>query len=451
MTSVVSTLRDSFTPLRFPNFRIYLSGQAVSLIGTWLQVTAQAWLVWTLTGSEAASGIVAMLGALPFLLFGPWAGVLAERVDRRKLLIATQLAAMILAFVLAILVQTKTVQIWHVFPPWSKPFNDTNWGLKVSVVQIWHVYILSFLLGTVNALDVPTQQTFLGDLSGTSEMRKAVNLNAMILQVSRMVGPAIAGLVIARIGIAPSFWVNGVSFLAVVASLVALRSKQVRSKQKDVRPMRDLAEALRYLRTQPRIQDLFIFSTLTVFLVLSVLGSQLPAVADKLLGGNAATLGALQAASGAGALIAVVFIMPIFQGLRRSGIALGFASVWMGCWLLVFSTSRVLLLSELALFFGSMGAPTVIASSLGLVQFMTPNEMRARVLSLFTMISFGLQAFAVLIVGFLAQRLGVATAIEINGLVLISAAIIMLTFRTEFRRWEMMRAPTASPVVTELI
>src|SRR5690349_11721364 len=169
MTSVFSTLRESFSPLRFPNFRIYLSGQAVSLIGTWLQVTAQAWLVWTLTGSEEASGIVAMLGALPFLLFGPFAGVIAERTDRRKLLIVTQVAAMLLAFALAVLVQT-------------------------GLVQIWHVYLLSFLLGTVNALDVPTQQTFLGDLSGTTELRRAVNLNAMILQVSRIVGPAIAGL-----------------------------------------------------------------------------------------------------------------------------------------------------------------------------------------------------------------------------------------------------------------
>src|SRR5690348_9486025 len=176
MTSVLSTLRGSFAPLRFPNFRIYLGGQAVSLIGTWLQVTAQAWLVWTLTGSEAASGIVAMLSALPFLLFGPWAGVIAERTDRRKLLIGTQISAMILAFVLAFLVQTRTVQIWHVFPIWTQPVNEINWGIQVSIVQIWHVYILSFLLGVVNTLDVPTQQTFLGDLSGTGEILKAVNL-----------------------------------------------------------------------------------------------------------------------------------------------------------------------------------------------------------------------------------------------------------------------------------
>ncbi len=427
MTSVLSTLRESFSPLRFPNFRIYLGGQAVSLIGTWLQVTAQAWLVWTLTGSEEASGIVAMLGALPFLIFGPWAGVIAERTDRRKLLIATQVSAMILAFVLAFLVQTQ-------------------------LVQIWHVYLLSFLLGTVNTLDVPTQQTFLGDLAGTSELRKAVNLNAMILQVSRMIGPAVAGLAVARLGIAPAFWVNGLSFLAVVASLWVLRSNQVRSEHHgEVHPIRDLVEALRYLKTQPRIQDLFIFSTLTVLLVLSIILSQLPAVADKLLGGNAETLGILQAASGAGALIAVLFIMPVFQSLRRSGIALSFAAIWMGLWLLVFSVSRSLPLSGMALFFGSMGAPTVIATSLGMVQFMTPPDMRARVLSLFTMISFGLQTFAVLIVGLVAERLGISAAIEINGVILVSAAILMLVFRTQMRRWEMTTPAVQPAVATELV
>ncbi len=450
MTSVLSTLRGSFSPLRFPNFRIYLSGQVVSLIGTWLQVTAQAWLVWTLTGSEEASGLVAMLGALPFLLFGPWAGVLAERVDRRKLLIATQVVAMILAFSLAILVQTRTVQLWHVFPIWSQNFNETTWGMNVSIVQIWHVYVLSFLLGIVNTIDIPAQQTFLGDLSGTDELRKAVNLNAMILQVSRMVGPAIAGLVIARIGIAPAFWVNGLSFIAVVASLVALTSTQKWGEKRPVQPFRDFAEGLRYLKTQPRIQDLFIFSTFSTLLVLSIILSQLPAVADKLLHGDAETLGILQAASGAGALIAVLFIMPVFQTLRRSGIALSGAAIWMGIWLLVFSASRSLALSSAALFFCSMGAPTVIATSLGLVQFMTPAEMRARVLSLFTMISFGLQTFAVLIVGYLAERVGIATTIEINAIVLIAGSLLMLTFRTELRRWEMNKPATVPAVATEL-
>lgn len=405
------TLRSSFDPLRQRNFRIYLGGQSISLVGTWLQVTAQGWLVWTLTHSEVALSIVAMLNALPILLFGPWAGVLAERLDRRRLLIGTQVASMLLAFSLAFLVQSNSVQIWH-------------------------VYVLSFLLGTVNALDLPTQQTFLGDLSGRGEVRKAVNLNAMILQVSRMIGPALAGFIVAQLGIAPSFWLNGISFIAVIATLLAVRSNQVRAEAKAVKPMRDLWEALRYLRTQPRMLDLFIISILVVFLALSIVFSQLPAVAATLLNGDAATLGILQAASGAGALIGVLIVIPILQSLRRMGFALCVSLAWVGGWLLVFSTARTLAISSLVLLLGSIGAPTVLATTLGLVQFMSPAEMRSRIMGLFTMIIFGLQTFAILIVGFIANTFGVATATQINSVLLIIGASLMLILRPELHRWE---------------
>ena len=416
------TLRSSFDPLRQRNFRIYLSGQTISLVGTWLQVTAQGWLVWTLTKSEAALSIVAMLNALPILLFGPWAGVIAERLDRRQLLIGTQVASMLLAFTLAFLVQSNSVQIWH-------------------------VYLLSFLLGTVNALDLPTQQTFLGDLSGMGEVRKAVNLNAMILQISRMIGPALAGFVVVQLGIAPSFWLNGISFIAVIATLLAVRSNQVRSARTDVKPLRDIWEALGYLRTQPRMVDLFIISMMVVFLALSIVFSQLPAVAANLLGGDAATLGILQAASGAGALIGVLVVIPVLQALRRSGVAMALSLVWIGVWLLVFSAARTPVLSSFALLLGSIGAPTVLATTLGLVQFMSPLEMRSRIMGLFTMIIFGLQTFAVLIVGLVANTFGVATAIEINSVLLIVGASLLLIVRPGLRRWETNKP---APVVTPL-
>jgi MFS family permease len=415
------TLRASFDPLRQRNFRIYLGGQTVSLVGTWLQVTAQGWLVWTLTQSEAALSIVAMLNALPILLFGPWAGVLAERLDRRKLLIGTQVSAMLLAFALAFLVQSNTVQIWH-------------------------VYLLSFLLGTVNALDLPTQQTFLGDLSGMGEVRKAVNLNAMILQISRMIGPALAGFIVAQLGIAPSFWLNGISFIAVIATLLAVRSNQIRTEQKDVKPLRDLWEALRYLRTQPRMLDLFIISILVVFLALSIVFSQLPAVAATLLGGDAATLGILQAASGAGALVGVLIVIPILQSLRRMGFALCLSLAWVGAWLLVFSAARTLFLSSLALLLGSIGAPTVLATTLGLVQFMSPLEMRSRIMGLFTMVIFGLQTFAILIVGFIANQFGVAVATQINSILLVGSAGLLLVLRPGLRRWEPNKPAVITPV-----
>jgi len=202
--NVGTTLIESFSPLRIRDFRVYLLGQAVSLVGTWLQVTAQGWVVWVISQSPSQLGIVAMLSTLPILLLGRWTGVWADKLDRRKLLLATATSAMVLAFILATLVQT-------------------------SRIQLWHLYILSLLLGIVTAIDLPAQQAFLGDLSGMGQVRRAVNLNTMIVQASRMVGPALAGFIIASLGTATAFWLNGISFAAVIASLLAIQSHQART------------------------------------------------------------------------------------------------------------------------------------------------------------------------------------------------------------------------------
>ncbi|MFN8374831.1 MAG: MFS transporter [Anaerolineae bacterium] len=421
MASVLSTLRASFTPLRYPNFRIYLGGQAISLIGTWLQNAAQAWVVWTLTGSEAALGTVQAFATLPILLLGPWAGVWADRLDRRKLLIATQSVMMLLAFVLAVLVQTNTVQVWH-------------------------VYGLALVLGTVTALDLPAQQAFLGDLSGMGEVRKAINMNAMIVQISRMLGPAFSGILIQRIGTAPAFWLNGLSFIAVIASLVAVRAAQVRAKSGSVNPLRQLADAVQYLRTQPRMQDLFMFAAMMTFLVFAVVQTMLPAVATEVLHGDAETAGFLQASSGAGALFGVLLVVPLAQARKRSGLVLAGAAVWMGLWMLVFSFSTWMPLSIISLFCTSIGAPTIMTMALGLIQVMSPPDMRGRLISLFTMVSFGLQPVAAFLVGQTAEHLSVQTAIEINATLLMLGALAMMLLRGELRTWEV---TTPQPKVSQ--
>jgi MFS family permease len=163
----VGAFQETFSPLRNRNLRIYLGGQAVSLIGTWMQITAQSWVVWRLSRSEAALGIVGMFSGLPFLILGPIAGVWADKLDRRKILINTQSAAATLAIILALLVQ---------------------FGL----VQLWHLYVLAILLGSVNALDMPSQQAFIGDMAGLDMVRKAVVVNGIIVQVSRIFVPTLA-------------------------------------------------------------------------------------------------------------------------------------------------------------------------------------------------------------------------------------------------------------------
>jgi MFS family permease len=416
----VETVRSNFTPLQYPNFRLYLGGQAVSLIGTWLQLTAQSWVVWQLTGSEASLGIVNMLNALPLLILGAYAGVWVDRIDRRKLLIATQVSMMILAFILAALTQAK-------------------------VVAIWHVYLLSFLLGVANALDLPAQQAFLGDLAGMGDVRKAVNLNITIIQVSRILGPALAGLIVAQLGIAPAFWLNGLSFVAVVISLALVRSAQHIKPPSKTGVAKQIAEGATVVRINPRLQDMFLFGIILTFFVFSIVMNILPAVASVLLNGDAATLGLLMSASGAGALISVVVIAPITQTFRRSGRVMHVALIWLAFWYLVFAHSRSVPLSMLAIFMGSMGAPTIMTMAQGLVQLMSPDDMRGRVISLFTIITFGMQPIAAVWIGTIAQQFGVDTAIQLNAVLLVVSCVTIILLRPETLTYEYTRAVDLQP------
>ncbi len=426
MTSAIATIRGNFTPLKDSNFRTYLTGQAISLIGTWLQVTAQGWVVWELTHSDTALGVVNMFGSLPLLFLSPWTGTWADRWDRRKLLIGTQTAAMLLAFALAFLVQTNSVQLWH-------------------------VYLLSFLLGVVNALDLPSQQAFLGDLSGIGEVRKAVNLNITVLQVSRILGPAIAGFLVGSLGVGPAFWLNGLSFVAVIYTLVLVRARQVRAKRGEGhnKSSGTFSEALRFIADQPRMIDLIIFAILVVFFGLSIVLNLLPAVADVVLHGDANTLGLVTAASGAGALIGVTFITPIVQSLRRTGLVLSLAIIWMGFWFFLFSTSTSVPVSMFFMFMASFAPPTIMTTCNGLFQIMSPETMRARLLSLFVMVSFGMQPFAAILVGVNGDHFGIATSIVINAVALVIGGAVML-LRPSLRNWESTPRPvemTVTPVI----
>lgn len=413
-TNPFRALFSSFEPLRQRNFAIYLGGQAISLIGTWLQSTAQAWVVWELTGSEASLGIVASLTTLPLLVLGPFAGTIADRMDRRKLLIFTQFIAMLLAFTLAILV-------------------------SMQVVQLWHVYLLALGLGIVSALDFPAQQAFLGDLSGMELVRKAVNLNAMFLQVSRIIGPAFAGFIIATFGSATTFWLNGLSFIPVIASLMIVRASQVRTTGRG-NPLRDFGSAIQFVRGQPRMQDMLVLTILVTFFGLSVLNI-MPAFATEALGGDAQTLGLMLAASGVGALISVLFVLPLIQTTKRTGLALAASAAWMGFWIFATSQTRSLPLAMIGIGLGSIGAPAVIATSLGITQLMAPPDMRARLVSLFIMVSFGMQPIASLYVGYTAQYFGVPMTIMFNGILLFSGALLVLLLRAPMRTWSALPQP----------
>jgi MFS family permease len=413
------TIISGFAPLKRPNFRIYISGQAVSLIGTWLQITAQSWVVWELTHSEVSLGLVAMLSALPTLFLSPWAGVIADRSNRQNLLIFTQFGMMCLAFILAYLVGAE-------------------------IVQLWHVYVLALFSGLFSALDFPAQQAFLGDLAGMGEVRKAVNMNAMFFQASRMIGPALAGWVIAQWGASLAFWLNGISFLAVIGSLLLVKANVTKKAVSENSVLKDIWEGMKFLRSQPRIQDLLLMSICITGLALSLM-TMMPAFAAEQIRGDATTLGSLLAASGAGALISVVIIAPIVQSKKRVGYLMSLSIIWAGVWISALSFTTWLPLAMLCLFALSFSLPLVIAMSMGLIQVLAPPEMRARLLSLFTMISFGLQPLSSILVGNAAERFSVGRVALFNGTVLVLAGFSLIYFRKGLKDWQVTNVHKNSP------
>ncbi len=417
--SLIQTYTRSFNPLKNRNLRIYLGGQAISLLGTWMQATAQSWVVWELTQSESSLGIVVMLNSLPLLLLAPWAGGIADRFNRRMILLVTQTIAMLLAFSLAFLVQTH-------------------------LVQVWHIYIFAFILGVVGALDFPAQQAFIGDLSGMSQVRQAVTLNIMGLQVARMLGPAIAGILLKAVGSAAAFWINGVSFLFVLLSIFMVKSHQ-QEMHKRGSGRGQFRETLDYIRSQPRMVDLLILASLVTFFALSIMNI-LPAVADHVLHGDSQTFGLLMGSSGAGALISTLFLLPLSQSAKHIGRVVGGAAIWMGTFYLLLSRSTWLLLSMASIFLVSLGAPLVLTTGLGVMQLLAPGDMRARIISLFTMLTFGLQPLSSLFIGYTAEKFGSQAIIMINSICLIAGAVLMLTFRNGLLEWEL--KPQVEPILS---
>ena len=417
-SSLLRTYTGSFAPLKNRNLRIYLGGQAFSLLGTWMQAAAQSWVVWELTQSEKALGIVVMLNSLPLLLLAPWAGAIADRLNRRLILLVTQSIAMLLAFTLAALIQT-------------------------GFIQIWHIYLSALVLGIITALDFPAQQTFIGDLSGMGQVRQAITLNVMALQVARMIGPAIAGLLLKLVGNAASFWINGLSFFIVLISLMLVRSQQAEHTHKESRGQ--FRETVEFIRSQPRMVDLMVFASLVTFFGLSIFNI-LPSVADHVLHGDSQTYGLLFGSSGAGALISTLVLLPLSQAAKRIGLIITAAAAWMGTFFLLLSQSTWIPVSMVSIFFVSLGAPLVLTTGLGVMQLMSPMDMRARIISLFTMLTFGLQPISSIAIGYSAEALGTQTAILINALCLITGAALMFFFRNGLRAWKLQ--PSAPPILS---
>jgi len=299
VTTAIGTLRrQTFAALAGPNYRLWFAGQSVSLAGTWMQMIAQSWLVLELTSSGTAIGLVVALQTLPTLLLGPYAGVVADRLDKRRLMIGLQSTMGVLALALGLLTIT-------------------------GVVALWHVYLLALLLGLVNCFENPARQAFVLELVGPADLRNAVSLNSVLVNTARAVGPAVAGLVIAAGGIGLCFLINAASFVAVVASLLRMDTAALRPSVPTPRAPGQLREGLAYVRSTPALAVPLLMMTLVGCLAYEF-QVVLPIVASDTFGGDASSYGFLTAAMGAGAVVGGLGVaargrtgLPALTGGRR--------------------------------------------------------------------------------------------------------------------------------------
>ena len=376
-----------------------MTGQLVNLLGDWMQQTAQAWVVWELTHKATALGIVAFLSQIPYFIFGPWVGVFADRYDKKKILLITQILAMVFAFLMAFLIQTNQLMVWH-------------------------VYVLAFLLGTVTAFNVTAEQAFIGELAGPGNIKKAIALNNSLNQLTRLAGPGIAGWLIATTGTSISFWCNGISIFVSVICILMIPSKG-RIKEKSESGLKQFRQGLTFLHNQKLLRLIILFAAIQSFFGMSIV-QLLPAFSTMVLKGDAKTLGAIIGAAGAGSLVGIVFVLPFVQQIKRSCMAVGGAVIWAGIWYVLFSFATTEGIAMLCQFMASLGASNVLTLSIGLAQELTPENMRARIVSAFMMIIFGLQPVASFLVGRSADIFGISRMMWINGSIMVLFSTLLL-------------------------
>lgn len=363
--------------LRHRNYRLFFTGQLVSLTGTWMQSVAQGWLVLRLTDSPALLGLTAAASSLPVLLLSLPAGTVADRLPKRGILLTTQLVAMLLAATLAAL---------------------TLSGL----VQVWHVMALAVLLGVVNAFDGPARQSFTVEMVGREDLLNAIALNASVFNAARTMGPAVAGAVVALIGEGPAFALNALSFVFVIAGLLMMRLPPFTGG--GGRAGRQLQEGLAYIRGEPRVLALLLQAGgISLFCFVHI--PLLPVFARDVLGTGAAGLGALSAASGLGALAAALLLAQGGDKLPR-GRMLATAALVYPALMIAFTAARWLPLAMILLGLAGWAGVTTMALTNTLIQSIVPDGLRGRVMSVFTLILMGLSPMGGMAAGVVAQAVG---------------------------------------------
>ena len=412
--SALATLRRTFRSLSTRNYRIFIAGQVVSLSGTWMQSVAQAWLVLRLTGSGTALGLVIALQFLPVLLFGPFGGVIADRFPKRRLLVGTQTVAMTQALVLGVLELTGAIELWMVFA-------------------------MAAVFGLVTAVDNPARQTFVLEMVGKDNLTNAITLNSVVINAARIVGPALAGVLIAVVGIGICFILNAASYVAVIIALLLMRTSELSPAPTQVRAKGQLRAGLSYVRATPEL--------LVPLVMMAIIGTLsyefqviLPLVAERTFDGGAGTYGTLTSAMGVGAVVGGLATAgrsgaPSDAGLVR-------AAAMFGAVILLAAVAPFLWLEVLVLVLVGAASINVLATGNTTLQLRAAPEMRGRVMALWAVAFLGTTPVGGPIIGFIGEHAGPRVGLAVGGTAALVAAGVGW--------WRLVRRPgTSEPGVVD--
>jgi MFS family permease len=390
-------LRQTFSALRHRNFRLFFSGQLVSLIGTWLQNTAQGWLVYDMTRSNWLLGVVTAVGSAPMLLFSIWGGSIADRHSKRNIVLWTQTSMMLLALVFASLV-------------WSKH------------ITIWEILVVAGLRGLTMAFDMPARQAFIVEMTSRKDLMNAISLNSSIVNGARVIGPSVAGFLIVRVGMAMCFFLDGLSYLAVIAGLLMMRLPKFVKPQRSGSAMAHVFEGFSYVWGHRRMKTLLI-----LFAIVGIFGWSysvlMPAFAREVLKTGAGGYGALLTANGIGALVGALTVASVGHRVNRR--VLVFGGLWIFSamlFLLAFTDNFYVALVLLAI--GGWGMLLFFSTTNTLLQTSASDEMRGRVMGIWALVFGGMMPVGGLEAGSLSHWLGVRWTVAIGAMVCALAALV---------------------------
>ena len=403
-------LPSTFAALRHRNFRLWFLGQTLSMVGTWMQSVAQGWLVYDLTGSEFALGVISFIGTLPTLFLMLPAGALADRIPRRRVLLFTQTTMMLLAFILAILAATH-------------------------VLQVWHVGVLAACLGIANSFDAPARQALAVEMvEDRRDLMNAIALNSTIFNLARVVGPAIGGAVLAALGATWCFALNGLSFLAVLVALLMMKLPKALQEVRTDPLTVQIAAGFQYILANPPVRTMIMLVGVSSLFGFSY-AVLMPAYAVDVLHVGEAGLGDLNAAVGVGALAGSLVVASMGK-FRHKGMLLTLGSLLFPTVLLLFAFSQSFALSLVALSVVGLAFVSQNATSNTLIQSIVPDNLRGRVMAVYSLMFFGTAPFGALQAGAIAQAFGPAAGVTVGAVITLAFAVGVFFAVPSLRRLE---------------